>query len=171
MAETTMYYLSNHPIARKVAANRASMYRIKALPARQNGSKENDILYSKQLTPVIFHKWLHKLNNKKLQLEDRQNNISDKKCIIFTYFSPQIRIITNLFKHTNTYCVPNHELNIPPFKNRDPKNNVYDSSGIYGLIWATYHLNYMGQTGRSLKQLYSDHIRYIRCNKPAIGIL
>jgi len=47
MAETTMYYLSNHPTARKVAANCASMYRIKALPARQNVSKENDILYSK----------------------------------------------------------------------------------------------------------------------------
>jgi hypothetical protein len=47
MTETTMYYLPNHPTERKVAANGASMYRIKALPARQNGSKENGILYSK----------------------------------------------------------------------------------------------------------------------------
>jgi hypothetical protein len=47
MTETTIYYLSNSPTERKVAAYRASMYRMKALSARQNESKENGILYSK----------------------------------------------------------------------------------------------------------------------------
>jgi len=47
MTETTIYYLSNHPTERKVAAYRASMYRMKALPVRLNGSRENGILYSK----------------------------------------------------------------------------------------------------------------------------
>jgi len=47
MTETTIYYLSNHPTERKVAAHPASVYRMKALPARLNGSKENGIFYSK----------------------------------------------------------------------------------------------------------------------------
>jgi len=56
------------------------------------------------------------------------------------------------------------------FKIDTPKNvNVYDSSGIYGLTCATCRFNFVGQTGRSLKQPYSEHTRYIQYNNPLLA--
>jgi hypothetical protein len=43
-------------------------------------------------------------------------------------------------------------------------NNIFDSSEICSLTCASCNLNYVGQTGRSLKQRYSEHTRYIRYN-------
>jgi hypothetical protein len=57
------------------------------------------------------------------------------------------------------------------FKTGIPKNNDdYDSSEIYGFTCATCHLNYLGQTGRILKQCYSKNIQYIRYNNPQSAV-
>jgi hypothetical protein len=39
-------------------------------------------------------------------------------------------------------------------------------SGIYKLTCNTCQMSYIGQTNRSLKQRYQEHIRYIRHNEP-----
>ena len=67
-------------------------------------------------------------------------------------------------KHTNlrsAFRTTNKISNV--FKTGFPRtNNVYDTSGIYDLPCATCLINYVGQTGRTLKQPYSEHIRYVR---------
>ena len=94
------------------------------------------------------------------QLGDEQNSSCHKQWIVFTYFSPQIHTTTSLFKHTNlhiAFWTTNTIYKL--FKTETPKNlNVYNNSGIYGITCATFHLNYVDQTGQSLKQLYSEHI-------------
>lgn len=96
----------------------------------------------------------------KKQLGDEHNSSSHKQWKTFTYFSPHIQTTTNLFKHTNlptAFWTTNTIYNF--FKTETPENlNVYNNNGIYGITCATFHLNYVDQTGQSLKQLYSEHI-------------
>jgi len=89
------------------------------------------------------------------------------KWATFTYKSPQIRKITNLFKHTNiriAYKCTNtiSHLSKPTNKATLP-SSPYDRSGIYKL---TCNKAYVGQTSRNLKQRYKEHTRYIKNNNP-----
>jgi len=99
------------------------------------------------------------------QTKDKDKN---KKRATFTYYSPKIRKITNLFKHTN--------INIA-FKNTNTiqqhtkpktidKNQDYNTSGICRLTCNTCKMSYIGQTSRNLNQKYREHIRYITNNDP-----
>ena len=86
----------------------------------------------------------------------------------FTFIVPHICKITNLFKHTNVKIAfrcsntiaqltkPLNVLKIPP-------RNKW---GIYQLTCNSCNLSYVGQTSRSLKIRYQEHIRYIRNNNP-----
>jgi hypothetical protein len=44
-------------------------------------------------------------------------------------------------------------------------NNQYDNSGIYGLKCKDCPLQYIGQTGRSFKTQFNEHIRAVKYNK------
>jgi phosphoribulokinase len=86
----------------------------------------------------------------------------------FTYYSPRIRKITKLFKHTNvgiSFKSTNtiQQLTKPKLPS---KSQEHDKSGIYKLICNTCQISYNGQTSRSLKQRYQEQIRYIRHSKP-----
>ena len=63
------------------------------------------------------------------------------------------------FKNTNTL----QQLTKPK---TDNKVLEQDKSGIYELTCNTYHMSCNGQTSRSLKQRYQEHIRYIKNNEP-----
>jgi len=95
--------------------------------------------------------------------QDRKN----KKWATFTYISPQIRKITNLFRNTNlriTYKCRNTLANrIKPPRDHTPPHNQW---GIYQLTCNTCNLSYVGQTSRSLNIRYKEHIHYIRSNNP-----
>ena len=93
----------------------------------------------------------------------------DIKWTTFTYTSPQIRKITNLYKHTNTKIAFNCNDTIAQLLK--PANNTtlhtpYDRSGIYSLTCCTCHQAYVGQASRSLKLHYQEHTRSIRNNNP-----
>jgi len=114
------------------------------------------------------HKLITKLKqqiqrNTTRQKTNKKENINSAKWATFTYYSPKVRKITNLFKHT--------DINIA-FKNNNtisqmlrPKatisTQVYNKSGIYKLTCKTCQQVYVGQTSRSLKQSYQEHIRYL----------
>jgi hypothetical protein len=75
----------------------------------------------------------------------------DKKTwTTFTYYSPQIRKITNLFKHTNTGIAfrntnTSQQPTKPKILNQTPE---HDKSGVYKLKCNTCHISYIGQTSR-----------------------
>ena len=82
----------------------------------------------------------------------------------FTYHSPLIRKITNVFKHTNTW-VAFKTINIlqqltKPITNQNTLE--HERSRIYKLTCNPCKLTYIGQTSRNLQQRYKAHTHYIK---------
>jgi len=98
---------------------------------------------------TMIHKLRHQIEHKtkRISPQDRKN----KKRVTFTYISPQIRKITNLFRNTDiriTYKCCNTIANwIKPPRDHTPPHN---QCGIYQLTCNTCNLSYVGQTSRSL---------------------
>jgi hypothetical protein len=84
----------------------------------------------------------------------------------FTYFGPDARTITNLFQNTNikiAYKTTNSIGHI--LKPKKPPVDIYNMSGIYQLQCGECPLKYIGQTGRTFKARYREHINAIKVNK------
>jgi hypothetical protein len=99
------------------------------------------------------------------QLSQTKNNM---KWATFTFFPPHIRRITNLFKHTKLKIAFRCHNTIAHLTKPDTgcKTPPHNKGGIYQLSCKTCNLSYVGQTSRSLKVRYQEHIRYIRTNNP-----
>jgi len=94
--------------------------------------------------------------------------IKNTKWATFTYTSPHIRKITNLFKHTNVRIAykctntishlskPTNKAMLPP--------SPYDRSGIYKLTCMTCNKAYVGQTSQNIRHRYKEHTRCIKNN-------
>ena len=86
----------------------------------------------------------------------------------FTYHSPQIRKLSNLFKHSNIYIAfkSTNTLQHCTKPKTPDKNQEYNVSGTSKLTCNTCKMSYIGQTSKNLKQRYREHIYYIRNNNP-----
>ena len=90
----------------------------------------------------------------------------------FTFHSPIIRKITNLFKQTDlriAYRSTNTIAQLMRRKGQHKDNNTdtnqdYTKSGIYKLTCTTCNKAYIGQTSRTITQRYREHIHYIKNN-------
>jgi len=93
---------------------------------------------------------------------------SNTKWMTFTYAFPQIRKITNLFRHTKVKLAfkCNNKISQLVKPNTDNNTPYYNRSGLYKLTCDTCKLAYVGQTSRSLKPCFQEHILYIRYNNP-----
>ena len=107
-----------------------------------------------------------KLLTRKQKQQDQNQEIAEtrKKWVTFTYHSPLIRRVTNLFKQT--------DLNIA-FKATNTirqqisdKQTINNPSGVYRLKCNTCNKVYVGQSGRAITKRYKEHIRYIKSNNP-----
>jgi hypothetical protein len=87
-----------------------------------------------------------------------------KKWATFTYYSPKIRKLTNLLKHTNINIAFKSTNIIQRYTKPKTLNNYM--SGIYKLTCNTRKMSYIAQTSRNLNQRYREHIHYIRNNDP-----
>ena len=94
---------------------------------------------------------------------------TDTRWATFTYTSPQIRKLTNLFKHTNVKIAFKSNNTISQLTkpaNKTPPPNPKDRSRIYSLTCNTCQQSYVGQTSRSLRLRFQEHTRYIKHNNP-----
>ena len=94
---------------------------------------------------------------------------TDTRWATFTCTSPQIRKITNLFKHTNVKIAFKRNNTISQLTkpaNKTPPTTPYDRSGIYSLTCNTCKQLYVGQTSSSLRVRFQEHTRYIKYNNP-----
>jgi len=87
-----------------------------------------------------------------------------QKWVPFTYFSPLLRKVTNIFKDTDIKIA--HRSTDTIFeqlaKKPDRPNNP---SGIYSIRRITCNSEYVGQSGRDIQIRYKEHINQIRnCN-------
>jgi len=87
------------------------------------------------------------------------------KWTTFTYLSPQVRKITNIFKHTNIRIAFKYSNIISQLTKHPPlPPTPYDRCGIYALTCRTCNSPYVGQTSQSLKLRYKEHAHYIKSN-------
>jgi hypothetical protein len=90
-----------------------------------------------------------------------------RKWATFTYVGKEVRAITKLFKDTEVHIAyktkntTQHHLQLKNEKDPDK----YNHSGIYELRCKSCDLKYVGQTGRSFRVRYKEHINAIHSNK------
>jgi len=94
------------------------------------------------------------------------NADDNAKWATFTFTSPYMRKITNLFINVKIAFRCNNtiaRLTKPPNVRKIPPHNKW---GIYQLTCKSCNLSHVGQTSLSLNMRYREHIRYIRRNNP-----
>jgi len=137
-ADTTIRFLSNHPIEHKMAAFRYHISRMYSLPLapekqQKNGNTTNS---QKQQFPTNYSTETKKNKyNENRPLSNRIKHPQKKTWTTFTYYSPKVRKISNLLKHTdigvafsNTNTL--HQLIEPKIINQTTER---DKSGVYEL--------------------------------------
>ncbi len=119
-----------------------------------------------------FHTTFIKRLNQQIQRnqnnKDPTNNAQLTKKIraTFAYYSPLVRKITNMLKHTHIQIAFKTTNTIQQLTQNTShhKSTEQEKSGIYKLKCNTCKLSYTGQTTRSLQQRYKEHIRYMKHN-------
>jgi hypothetical protein len=170
--DTTINFKSNHPLQHKTAAFRYHITRMHLLPlTAEKKQKEWKIIqhiatknnFSQNLLQKLKQQIIHKGHSQK-------TNDNYKIWTTFTYYSQQIRKITstNIFKNTNIRIAFRSTNAIKHLTKRETTNTTtdYDKSGTYKIQCNTCYRSYIGQTKRSLKLRYQEHIRYIKNNNP-----
>jgi hypothetical protein len=169
---TAINYTSNHPTEHQIPAYRYHITRMQSLPLtterqQPEWKKIKSIAQSNNFPDTIITELKSQLQQKTHQTHDNEEN-KNKKWAVFTYYSPRIRKLTNLFKHTDIGIAFRSTNSIQQLTKPKTPNHTqeHNRSGIYKLTCNTCKLSYIGQTSRKLKQRYQEHIRYIGNNDP-----
>jgi hypothetical protein len=89
---------------------------------------------------------------------------------LFTHIGKETKFITKLFKDRNiniAYSTRNTlEKHLCP---KRPKKESFDKGGVYNMKCQSCPGDYIGQTGRSFKVRYSEHVQAIRTNTEKKG--
>jgi hypothetical protein len=113
---------------------------------------------------------LEKLNHQIQSRGDHTQNGKkhNKVWTTFTYHSPQIRKITNLFKNTNIGIAFKATTTIQRIKRPTTQiqTSEHEQSGIYKIICNTCHKSCVGQTSRNRNLRFREHVRYVKNNDP-----
>ena len=125
--DTTIHYTSNHPQEHKTAAYRYYLSRLHSPPlSTDHEHTEQQIIQTIAETNGFPMKHINRMNQHIPHNKNKSNNITTtshswKIRTTFTYFSPTIPTITNLFKHTNlqiTYKTTVTTIHPTPTQNR-----------------------------------------------------
>jgi uncharacterized protein (DUF2236 family) len=102
--DITINYISNHLMEQKIAAYRYFINRMMTFPLDKENKRKEWITLCKIAHNNNFpHNIIKELKNR-MEHNITQQKLRDntKKWATFTYYSPQMRKVTNLFKHTET---------------------------------------------------------------------
>jgi hypothetical protein len=100
------------------------------------------------------------MTNKQKHNQQQENiTMQHKKWVAFTYFSPLIRRVTNLFKQTYLKVAFRA---VNTIQQQLTEKQIHNSpSGIHKLKCNTRNRVYVGQSDRAIKK---EHTKYIRTN-------
>jgi len=169
--DTTISYTSNHPIEHKLPAYRSYINRMNLPLGKENLKKEWQTILATAHNSFPANKII-KLRKQLERRRNRQETITNPekkdKWTTFTYYSPQIRKITNLFKHTDIRIALKCSNNLQRLTNAEKKNKTQEHKcrGIYALTCKTCNHKYIGQTSRDLNKRFQEHVRYIKNSNP-----
>jgi hypothetical protein len=168
---------SNHPASHKRAAFHYMLDRASKLPLTDI-EKQKEITVIKTIAKnngYTFHDIAKAYNRQKRVNKNKnlstlcsyvQPKTKDEKVWAkFTYFDDRIRILTKIFKKSNIRVAFSVNNTIKKKCNDGSPVDKYSKSGVYSLRCLSCDQNYIGQTGRSFKIRYDEHIRDIRFNK------
>ena len=168
---TVIHSNSNHPYEQKMSAFIYYINRLLQLPITEE-SKQSE--WETILAIARNNGYSTKtINNLKKKLLTRKQNPQDqnqeptetrKKWVTFTYHSPLIRRVTNLFKQTDLNIAFRATNTIR--QQISDKQTINNPCGVYRLKCNTCNKVYVGQSGRTITQRYKEHIRYIKANNP-----
>jgi hypothetical protein len=101
--------------------------------------------------------------------QSRKNNTHEEpkqkaKWATFTYCGKEVRQITKIFKDTQLNLAFRTQNMIENILRHKTKTEKYDTSGVYRMKCLDCPLRYIGQTGRTFKTRYKEHIQAIRNN-------
>ena len=140
------------------------------MPITEQAKKQewNKIIIMAQnngLPERIIHRLRKKLTTKIDQTKQTQaTQQQSKKWVTFTYYSPLVHKITNLFKRPNMKIAFRPTNTILQQLSQKPNNT--NPSGIYHLKCNTCNKTYIGQSSRSVTIRHKENLRYIKNNNP-----
>jgi hypothetical protein len=105
-------------------------------------------------------KLIHNIRNRianKCNAQHNETHTHNTTWITFTYYSPLVHKITNLFKHTNINTAFRSTNTIYQQLYNQPTTNRLHASGIYRLQCETCAKSYVGQSGRSMTDIGNMH--------------
>ena len=149
---TTIHFTSKHPLEHILAAHSFYINRMITLPiTKQVKQQEWNIILTMSTNNGFPLKIIHKLKKKIIFTKQKSNphkHNKRKKWVTFTYYSPLIHKVANLFKNTNLKIA---------FRTNNIHNKLCDRialnkinpSGIYKLKCKTCNNSYVGQIYRN----------------------
>jgi hypothetical protein len=148
---------SCHPTEHKYAAirhlqNRLNSYQLSHEKREKERKIIQDILHNNGYNTSV----LKSVSNSKKHKNKTERTHWSK----FTYFGKETRAVTKVFKNTRikiTYSTKN-TLEKLLTKKHHPLRDKYDNSGIYQLTCPTSSKKYTGQTGRSFRTGFQEHL-------------
>jgi hypothetical protein len=153
--DTTISYLSNHPMEQKLAAYRYYIERMIRLPLRHTRQLREwetilHIATSNNFPVALLHKIKRQIQDKITKPPPNKSAENNTKWATFTFSSPHTQKITNLFRHKNTKISYKCGNTVAQLMKPAPDRNTppHNKSGIYSLTCKTCNLSYVGQTSR-----------------------
>jgi hypothetical protein len=152
----TINFLSNHPTEKKTATYRHHITRMHSLPSTPK-QKQTEwpliqlIAQNNNFPQKLIQNLCLQIQCKKTNQDETNGN--NKTWTTFTYYSPTIRKITNLFKHTNIGIAFKSTNTLQQLTKPKQVSNTQelDKSGIYKRKCNTCQMSYIGQTSRSIR--------------------
>ena len=165
---TTIQFSSNHPYEHKIAAFRYYIHRMITFPITEKSKQEewNTILNTAKNNGYPVNTIID-LRTKLIAKKCPQCPSTiphNKKWVTFTYFSPMVRRITNLFKQSNLN-IALRTTNTLQQQLSERRTNT-NPSGINKLKCKMCNDVYVRQSGRSINVRHKEHTRYVRTNNP-----
>jgi hypothetical protein len=104
--DTTINFLTSHPLEHKLAAYRSLIRRMLTLPLGEKQQQEEwknivQIVHNNKLSLNLIVRLKQRIQHRTTQSKLPTTTGTNTKWATFTYTSPQVRKITNLFTHTN----------------------------------------------------------------------
>ncbi|KAK9496972.1 hypothetical protein O3M35_012832 [Rhynocoris fuscipes] len=171
--DITIHSTSLHPTQHKMASFRHMTNRLKTIPLnKENYERELQTIYNiAENNGYKKHTIDNLLKPKTKKLNTDQDTTNQYAS--FTYIGKNTYQLTNYFKKLGLQISKlglqisfRTDNNI--FRNINTQTNdqnVYDRSGIYKLTCPDCNQTYIGQTGRTLKDRYKEHIRSFLKNR------
>ena len=154
--DTTINYPSKHPKEHKLAAYRYYIERMLNLPLdRTRQIREWQTLLhiatSNKSPTTLLHKLKQQIQHRIAKPPPTANSENNTKWATFTFSSPHVRKITNLFKHTNVKIGFRCHNTIAQLTKPATDHNIlpHNKGGVYQLICKSCNLSYVGQTNRT----------------------